>query len=119
MITYLANQHARRSAGATRPRGKRAVYAPSRDHRPEHMAWVNMIHRCHNPAHDDYRYYGARGITVCEEWQQSFMAFFAHVGPRPSNRHTLDRIDNDGNYEPGNVRWATWYQQRANRRDAK
>lgn len=118
MQAYLEYQHARRSAGATRQRRKRAAYAPSRDHRVEHMAWVNMIHRCHNPAHDDYRYYGARGITVCEEWQQSFDAFFSDVGPRPSNRHTLDRIDNDGNYEPGNVRWATWSRRIMSRCDA-
>lgn len=116
MIAYLEAQHDRRSAGAKRKRGKRAAYAPSRQHRAEHMAWVNMIHRCYNPQNKDFKYYGARGIAVCEEWQQSFDAFFAHVGPRPSNRYTLDRKDNDGNYEPGNVRWATWYQQRANRR---
>lgn len=117
MQAYLQFQHARRSAGARRPRNRKASYAPSREHRQEHMAWVNMIHRCYNPANKSFKYYGGRGIGVCEEWQQSFDAFLAHIGAKPGRRFTLDRIDNDGNYEPGNVRWATWYQQRHNRRD--
>lgn len=75
-----------------------------------------MKKRCHNPANKDYVRYGGRGIVVCRRWREDYAAFAADVGPRPSKRHTLDRIDNDGNYEPGNVRWATPEQQWRNRR---
>jgi len=81
----------------------------------EYDAWDSAKKRCFNPRHAAYRYYGGRGITMCEEWRSSFEAFLAHIGPCPPGL-TLDRIDNNGNYEPGNVRWATWKQQVANRR---
>jgi len=77
--------------------------------------WVQMVGRCHNPNHAAFAYYGARGINVCDRWRNSVEAFIAEVGPRPLGL-TLDRIDNDGNYEPGNVRWATKSQQQRNRR---
>lgn len=84
---------------------------------PEYSAWVGMQDRCNNPKCTGYRHYGGRGISVCQEWQDSFLAFLEHVGPRPSPKHSIDRYpDNNGNYEPGNVRWATWSQQMRNRR---
>lgn len=76
-----------------------------------------MRTRCTNPNHNSYKHYGGRGIRVCDEWAQSFQSFYAHVGPKPSPDHTLDRIDNDRGYEPGNVRWATWKEQGENRRN--
>ena len=69
--------------------------------------WANMKSRCHNPNHRDYANYGGRGISVCERWRKSFQDFIADMGQRPSPKHELDRIDNSGNYEPGNVRWVT------------
>ncbi len=85
---------------------------------PEYRAWVGMIQRCTNPNRDNYARYGGRGIRVCVQWLESFDEFFRCVGPRPSSRHTIDRIDNDGNYEPGNVRWATNEEQHRNKRGA-
>jgi hypothetical protein len=83
---------------------------------PEYRAWKCMLTRCLNSGRPDWDDYGGRGVTVCAEWQRSFSAFFAHVGHKPSPRHSLDRIDNDRGYEPGNVRWATPEQQANNRR---
>ncbi len=83
---------------------------------PEYRAWLRMIRRCHRPSGHDVAAYAERGITVCEEWRNSPEAFCAYVGPRPSPAHSIDRINNDGNYEPGNVRWATRTEQQRNRR---
>ncbi len=85
----------------------------------EYRAWYQMIYRCTNPKFPQWKDYGGRGISVCAEWRNSFTAFFEHVGPRPSPQHSFDRIDNDGNYEPGNVRWATRSQQNSNQRRTK
>ena len=84
---------------------------------PEYVAWVCMKHRCSNPRNPEWRNYGGRGIKVCERWLESFENFFLDMGTRPSNLYSIDRINNDGNYEPKNCRWATSKQQAANRRD--
>jgi hypothetical protein len=83
---------------------------------PEYLAWDNMRARCTRPSYIGWENYGGRGITVCGEWLDSFEAFYDHIGPRPGPGYSVDRIDNDGNYEPGNVRWATHSQQRINSR---
>ena len=93
--------------------------APSRPRRPAgYYAWAMMLVRCNNSHHWNYKYYGGRGIKVCERWLK-FSSFIKDVGPRPSPLHTLDRIDNNGDYEPGNVRWATQKEQCRNSRANK
>lgn len=82
----------------------------------EYNTWNGMKQRCFNPNSQFYANYGGRGITVADEWISSFQAFYEHIGPAPSGAHSIDRIDNDGNYEPGNVRWATSFEQVHNRR---
>jgi hypothetical protein len=72
-------------------------------------SWREMLERCSNPRHESYRYYGGRGIQVCERWR-SFENFLSDLGPRLSPRHSLER-PNGGNYEPGRVVWATWAKQ--------
>lgn len=85
--------------------------------RIEWHAWNRMRQRCYNPRDRVYRHYGGRGIIVCARWLASFADFLSDVGPRPSPAHSLDRYpDNDGNYEPGNVRWATGKEQARNKR---
>lgn len=83
---------------------------------PEFKAWKAIKSRCGNPNHKHYRHYGGRGIRLWDGWEHDFPAFFAHVGTRPSPRHTIDRIDNAKGYEPDNVRWALPMEQSANRR---
>jgi len=80
--------------------------------------WKGMIQRCTNPKRDAFIYYGGRGIEVCQRWLDSFENFLADVEPRPSPAHSIDRFPNpNGNYEPGNVRWATRAEQSRNKKN--
>ena len=82
---------------------------------PEYFIWRQVLRRCYCPDSVDYVYYGARGVGVYEEWRTDFLCFLNDVGRRPSPLHSLDRIDPDGWYEPGWVRWATSKEQGSNR----
>jgi hypothetical protein len=82
----------------------------------EYTAWQQMLGRCHNTNHQAYRLYGARGILVCDRWQNSFENFIADMGRKPSAKHSLGRINNDLGYSPENCRWEDWFMQAQNRR---
>lgn len=91
--------------------GRNTTHGKSR--RAEYQAWCKMRERCEHPGSKDYRLYGQRGIRVCDRWQD-FASFIDDMGPRPSSEHSIDRVDSNGNYEPGNCRWATATEQARN-----
>ena len=114
-----------KSCGCVKRESIRAIGFASRKHghkangnraTSEYQAWAAMKHRCSNPANVAWKNYGGRGIYVCERWRNSFEDFFADMGYRPDKQYDLDRINNNGNYEPGNVRWATRAQNVRNQR---
>lgn len=85
---------------------------------PEYVSWVCLKQRCTNPKHPAFHNYGGKGVRICEQWAgpEGFPRFLRDMGRKPTPGHTLDRIDSDGHYEPGNCRWSNWTEQGRNRR---
>ena len=92
-----------------------SIAATDKESRRSYYRWFNIIRRCDNTADTSYDNYGGRGITVCDRWY-NYENYIEDVGDRPTPKHTIDRIDNDGNYEPSNVKWSTRLEQVSNRR---
>ncbi len=113
--TIVACRSGSLKSGNTKTCGCRGInWNHGRSRTPEYIAWACMIQRC-RPSDKDARFYNKRGITTCERWKD-FKNFYADMGDRPSPSHSLDRIDNDKGYFPGNCRWATKSQQNKNKR---
>lgn len=94
-------------------------FPDGRKEHPVYVIWSAIKARCFNPRHSSFSEYGGRGITMCIRWKQSFSAFHDDMGDRPTPKHTIERNDNSGNYEPGNCRWATRAEQNENTRQTR
>ena len=97
--------------------GKHHGFRKVKNTLPEYNVWRTMKQRCANKNYKYYSFYGERGIKVCEKWNESFLNFLEDMGPRPSKNHTLERIDNNGNYEKNNCRWVLMAEQNQNKRN--
>lgn len=114
----LRNNHTK-SCGCLAKEGNNTTHGHLRDGKVSSMyrSWAHMIGRCNNPNRKDYHYYGGRGIRVCDRWRNSFKNFLVDMGHPPTDKHTLDRINNNKGYCTENCRWATMKEQCRNRRN--
>ena len=115
MVGKPTNPHALAAWMASRT--KHGGYSGGRE-TPEHYIWRSMHQRCRSPNAAGFQYYGAKGVRVCERWND-FGAFLEDMGARPSSQHQIDRVDPDGNYSPENCRWVTRSTQQKNKRSTK
>lgn len=126
VVKWVSSQHLRlarvRSCGClhrevtslrTKIHGESKRFNPT----PEYQAWQGMKRRCYRRSDTSYNSYGGRGISVCPAWRKSYLVFLCDVGRRPSSKHSLGRINNNGNYEPNNVEWQTDFEQQSNKRN--
>jgi hypothetical protein len=111
-------EHAAAMGVATRTHGATTWHDGKKQATPEYTSWEGMKARCTNPNRQNFADYGGRGITVCDRWLHSFENFLADLGPRPAGK-TLDRINNDLGYWPGNCKWSTRSEQQRNQRPRK
>ena len=111
-IEYLINRRAKGCRRCSQPSTK-YITGKFRD------LWYNIKRRCNNPSDTGYKYYGGRGIKVCDRWLNSFEDFVSDMGMYPTEAHEIDRINNDGNYEPGNCRWVTHQENAKNTRNVR
>jgi len=112
----LKSGHSSSCGCVRKERHLKAITTHGMTHSSEFYTWNHMKNRCTNPNSDDYKYYGERGISVCVRWLNSFENFFSDMGYKPTPQHTIERKNNDGNYEPSNCVWATMAEQNKNRR---
>lgn len=97
-------------------RAANTIHGESKPCTAEYKSWVSMIRRCYNKKSKSHKNYGGRGITVCKRWRESYSAFLADMGRKPTTGHTLERMDNSKGYSPRNCTWATLTEQNRNRR---
>lgn len=103
----------------------KTAFIHGKSYTPEHGIWAGILSRCNNKKYRPYKWYGALGVKICARWQfgengkNGFQCFLEDMGPRPSPKHSIDRIDPFGNYEPGNCQWVTRLQQINNRRNTR
>lgn len=120
VISHLISGHSKScgclSREKARDRGKKLLTKHGMHKTVEYQCWISMRARCINKKNCNFKNYGARGISVSKRWMESFEAFYADMGDKPSPKHSIDRINNDGNYEPSNCRWADKKTQSNNQR---